>query len=1202
MFTPQRKALSPLLQTPRNGVVATASNSRTALKGKAVVFIDGPPPPLDSLSQREARTTTSLELDSADMNDWRRFKEAGLLDRAEMERKDLEALAEKASKLQNELLDYQYNMGLLLIEKKEWASKFQELRDALAETEEIFKREKSANLIALSEVEKREENLRRALGAEKQCVAELEKALREMQVERAQINLTSKSKLAEADALILGNEGKSSEINAKLHAAEAKLAEANRKSLELEIRLGEVEARESVLQKEHLSLNTEREAHKEIFYKQRKDLQEWEKKLQEREERLSKDWKIIHEREEKADENERILKQKERDLEESWKKIDLSKSNLKEKEDEINKRLADLESKEKEADLMRNSAEVRQKELHILEEKLSSREKVEIDQLLDEHRALHDTKMQEYELDMEKKNKALEKELSTKKDAVNKKEAEINHREEKLGKREQALQEKSERLKDKKKEFDEKLKAAKEREKVIKVEEKKLEVEKQLVIADRENLQNLMDEVERIKAENVQLELQISEEMEKQRITDKERSEHGHLQLELQQEIENYRLKNESVFKEAEDLKQDKEKFEKEWEELDIKRSEINREHEEIVKEKENFEKLRLLEEDRLKEEKRAVDDYIKRETENLKLEKDLFAAKMNDEKLALSEKAQFEHGQMVRDFDLQRRDLETDMENRKEEMEKILHERQRAFEDEREKEINNINYLKEVVQKEREELRSARNKIMKEREEFALNKEQLRLNQLEIEKDIQELGVLSKKIKNQREGLVKERANFLAFVEKLKSCKECGEMAGEFVLSDFHVPEVDDRKDVPLLSLHDDLVEKSPGDLVVSESGGRMSWLRKCTSKILKLSPVNKLEHVIAPEPVELSLQSDMQVDVERKAAGLKGVGIDGARGHLVPEDEPQTSFEIANGPFSVQQLHSNNISREVDDGYSPSVDDHSFMDSKVQDIPEDSVQSELKSGRRKPSRRQKSGLHRTHSVKTVVEDAKAFLGDTPEGHAISLLNDRNNVNKESRGDSSRAEKGYNKTARKRQRQETSKITESESEGCSASASVGGRRKRQHKVASALQTPGEERYNFRPRRNIGTDRAHDAADLKKMRKRKARAVGVVDRGANPETISVSSLDVASKSSQKTNLVEVVTAKTVELSEDRVVRFRTPADNEDNADENKEMYGEIHATLESNGEDWAGSIIHESNDDDDDEVEHPGQASIGKKIWTFFTT
>lgn len=678
---------------------------------------------------------------------------------------------------------------------------------------------------------------------------------------------------------------------------------------------------------------------------------------------------------------------------------------------------------------------------------------MEIQELLDQHRANLDKKTQDFELEMEETRKSFDKELSSKVDAVKQKELEISHREEKLKKQEKALDEKSERLKEKNKEVETNLKSLKEKEKTSKADEKKLELDRQQILADIEHLQNLKDEIQNIKDENIQLELQICEERKKQGITEKERSDHLHLQSELHQEIRNYRLQNELLLKEAEDLKQEREKFEKEWEDLDERRAKVSLELTKVVEEKEKLEKVQRNEAERLKEEKREMQVYKQREMANLKQEKESFAAKMRNEQIALSEKAQSEHYQMVQDFESRKSDLETDMQNRQDMMVKQLQERERAFEEEKDRERTNINHLKGVADKQREELFSVKKANEKEREALALQKKELEVSQLEMREDIGQLDKLSKKINLQREQLIEERGRFVAFVEKLKSCKDCGDITREFVLSDLHVPGMHNVEAVP--------------DSEHKESGWGQKLQQKCKLVVSKVTSNKKLDHVTAPVSTELL----PPLSTVLKGKGPNVLANEEVIEHSSHENEPQPSLRRCNDSANAQAVLTDNDSKEVDDGYAPSIDDHSFIDSKNQDIPEDSEQSELKIGPQKTARGRKSRLSRTRSVKAVVEDAKKFLGETPEEPSnASLLNDSSYINDESRGDSSFTGKGNSSIGRKRGRAQSSRITESEqddcdSEGRSGSVTAGGRRKRRQPFASAVQTPGEQRYNLRHRK-----------------------------------------------------------------------------------------------------------------------------------------
>lgn len=95
MFTPQWK--TPTSSVPRTNSRYTQSISA---KNKDFAIFDAPPmpPPTNSLAASE-----SSGFDDGNLEDWKRFKEAGLLDESAIERKDRQALLDKMSRLEKEV-------------------------------------------------------------------------------------------------------------------------------------------------------------------------------------------------------------------------------------------------------------------------------------------------------------------------------------------------------------------------------------------------------------------------------------------------------------------------------------------------------------------------------------------------------------------------------------------------------------------------------------------------------------------------------------------------------------------------------------------------------------------------------------------------------------------------------------------------------------------------------------------------------------------------------------------------------------------------------------------------------------------------------------------------------------------------------------------------------------------------------------------
>ncbi|XP_058088333.1 nuclear matrix constituent protein 1-like isoform X2 [Magnolia sinica] len=1234
MFTPQRKgwsgwSISPRADGQRNGLVLSNPKSAGG-KGKGVEgSVPLLPPPLDSLDENGGDAAID---GGGDMEVWQRFREAGLLDEVSLEKKDREALFERLSRLEQELHEYQYNMGLLLIEKKEWTSKYNDLREMVAEAEETLKREQSKHFIAISEVEKREENLKEALGVEKQCVVDLEKALHEMRAQYAEIKFNSDKKLVEAHALVASVEEKSLEVDSRLHSADARLAEANRKSSEVERKLQELEARESLLCRERLSLKSEREAHEDTFSKQREELREWERKLQDGQARLYESQRLLNHREEKANEKDKVLNQKEKDLEEAQKKIEMANTGLKEKETDIRTRSSALTHKEEEAVARKKKLEVKEQELLAFEQKLHARERMEIQQIIDEHNAVLESEKREFELEMDQKRKSVDEELKSQRDAVEQKQDEVNRMEGNVVKREQNLEKKLEKLKEKEKDYESKSKALKEREKSLKAEEKNLEKDKKQLEDDKLKVLNLRAELDKDMATVEEEKQRIIAEQENLQVTEEERNQLLSLQSKLKEEIDHYNSERELLAKEREELKQEREHFEREWEVLDTKRAETTKELNQINCEKEKLEKWKHEEEERLRSEKIEMTRQIQSELEALRLEREAFEGTMQHERTEQFEKARGEHDDMLRDFEIQKQELESVMLNRQDEMEKRLREKERVFEEEREREHTRIISLREQAQREMEEMQLERQRIEREKQTITNSRKQLDQDQLEIRNDIDELRALSGNLNGQREELIKERRRFLALVEQRKNCPSCGELVLPEVQS---LPELEDIGPAILPRLAEDYLKKStekpnpdisPGgtDLNSAAPGVRMSWLRKCTTKIFNFSPGKKSEDA---SQAQAGGSSPLAVEVNKKEAFSER--LDEAA------DEPEPSFGAANDSVDIS------IREEGEPALS--INEQSNV-AKAQGVSEmsaspenpDSQPEAPKYSRRKPGK--KGGkLRTTRSVKRVVEEAKAFLGEATEPNKDEQPNgkpdDLVQINEDSQGDSLHAADGRSRYGgRKRQYAHTSRTTASEqdaddSEARSDSVTTGGRRKRRQTVAAGAQTPGAKRYNFRRSTVAAAAQASPGrtAEIEKEDHLLSSAVpenGDSKGGGNSEEVApnnqpamVPSAGVASETENSMYMLQKTTMKSiVEVQEfssrERIRLDRGELGMETNSTGDVMLDREdVEAErMDEAGSDESDGYRTESGAEDGDEEEDPDNdneehaASIGKKLWKFFTT
>ncbi|CAN6274719.1 unnamed protein product [Urochloa humidicola] len=1095
----------------------------------------------------------------------------------------------RVTELEQELHEYQYNMGLLLLEKKEWAEKLEDVSQRLKQKDEILKREQSAHLNAISEYQRREESMRKALGVEKQCVADLEKALSEIRAEIAEVKFMSGKKITDAQSLEATLEEKSLEIEGKLHAADAKLAEANRKKSQADRDLEEVEARQRRLEKEKLYFETERKAREKQLKEQEESLQDWEKKLKESQNRLVDLQRSINDREERANKNDQLFKIKHDELENARKSVEATKLTLKAKEDDVNKRLNELHSQEKDADSKRKELEERERKLIEREEKISIREKEVLHKLLEDHRVELESKRRDFELELEREKKSFDEKMVQKQEDLVKREKDVKSLEAKLSKSEQALNDKKKTMEGWQGDLDAKSKALKRWEESLKNDEKRLMEEKQHIDQEKQQVETSISELEAVRSTLQAEKERILEEQNNLKLTEEERQEHSELTEKLKKEIEEYRMRSNSLSEEIEDLRKQRQKFEEEWEQLDEKRAHLVEEDKRVNIERTNLERWRDSEEKRLNDAKLEMEEKYKEQMEILDRREKALNDDIKQKQLEVDEFLKGERADLERKLQLQRHELEMEVERKQATKEKELEDK----ESELNKKINFVeNKLRHAIELNESKIQkiiSEKKQLQMERKILLEERQKLETDKADIKKDIDSLHGLSQSLKLRRESYNRDRNNLIDLFEKYKVCKNCGislfEGLDSLALKDTveieHPSLAVERDDH---SLNADT--SAPDTVSLVNSGGRLSLLQKC-SRLFKFSPIKKGEQPTENIPFGARLEEASQSEGDY---------------------EPTPVYEIAHGSFDAEELPSESGARENDDVQMESslgVADNSIdirgtqtfdgtndvaVDATVASVDQNGKDSAppadadlqpetSKQGRRQQNRkgRGKGGVKRTRSVRAVVEDAKAILGETFGN------------------DDQRDTIAVSGTRKRRFAGGT--ISEQDEEGSEAhseSVSLGGQRRKRRQTSGAVtEAPGEKRYNLRRSTVANATAATAQTDKKKAAKTGSRHM-VQTTADDSEGTSKAVEEPAPESKRASGSADYGGSQLHEFSQDEV----------------GDVYALAEGTGEEDGKDAvpdvpmtpSGSELGAEQDDEDDDDSERRNQSISKKLWSFFTT